>query len=1259
VCRCGYALKGGEAAFSTADLERDLETIKELGQGANGTVFKAKHRPSGKIIALKRVKIANDAMLHDMQKEISIMNNCDSENIVDFYGSYVDRKEVWIAMEYCSGGSLTKLMERRGRAYTEEEASVIVRNVLKALVYMHMSRRCHRDIKPENILLSGRGVPKLADFGISVQMGKGIQQMATLIGTPIFLAPEIITSDGYNCFPASDHQLLTSRGFMFCHDLLAAIDCERDAAGRPLVRNGGIVKVRDWRGLRVASFDADRGALVYEQPLALVYNAPSAASGRAALVQFTSRAEARRWSAASDQGDAGVSVVATPQHNMFVRLGDARMRQMPADAVLAAASDAVQFATRAPGGVLSGAADGACSEFLDALALAPCDATPFLELYGAWLGAPGGRLLFDSCGGALEWAALESDAQAAFVAERLAALGVAWRCDGRTLRVTSTRWVDYFDAQYGHAFAGAGAAHANAHFAAAAQRARSRVARGECDGVSSADGSLLAALDGDAKWCWSWVWRLDAAALRAVLRGVVAAAGEQLTTRSARFRDELLRVLLHAGFAAHFVAAGAGAWALRFSERDAAPLRRSAGDHVRRLSAAEMQQYRGDATWCCTMSRGFVVTRRARAAGKRGDGAVVRASQPTIQGNTKVDVWALGISLIILCDGAPPYGDVDPVRAMFVISQSKESPTLSQPAEWSKELNDFVACCLHRNPTERWSSIELLSHPYIAQYAHVRTVSTSVRHDKVQTVSADDDAAAAAGAAAATATAGASAAAAAGAGASAVSAVAAAAALPASASPPALPDDDGLARSDGKSRRRASERDELVDVEKNEKEKKERDRRERKEREEREERERKEKKEKEEKEEKERERKEKKEKEEKEEKERERKERKEREEREEKEREERKERERKEKKEKEEKEEKERERKERKEREEREEKEREERKERERKEKKEKEEKEEKERERKEKKEREEREEKERKEDEEKKSRGSTRSRAADAVTRSNSDGKKSRNSGGADDAEDDDSASSGAGGGGGGGGGKESTRRRHKRTATPADQDDGDDSGSSAKNEGSGKRRTSKDKELVKQASVAVTSTRKQGATTNALDAVISAARAEPKQRKDDDKDSDNRSPRKPTATPAKGDVPKNLSGSPQRRATPSAIAAEAVDSDRVRASSDADKHEIVFVGERPAGQAPVPKPAGAAPRPKAPAPAPPASSPSGNATASSAELTKNRMRAGSISKTTSVSMATAADDDEAERLEWERILAEEREKAKKKTSTSGSTRK
>jgi serine/threonine protein kinase len=1237
VCRCGYALKGGDAAFSTADLERDLETIKELGQGANGTVFKAKHRPSGKIIALKRVKIANDAMLHDMQKEISIMNNCDSENIVDFYGSYVDRKEVWIAMEYCSGGSLTKLMERRGRAYTEEEASVIVRNVLKALVYMHMSRRCHRDIKPENILLSGRGVPKLADFGISVQMGKGIQQMATLIGTPIFLAPEIITSDGYNCFPASDHQLLTSRGFMFCHDLLAAIDCERDAAGRPLVRNGGIVKVRDWRGLRVASFDADRAALVYEQPLALVYNAPPptpSASARAPLVQFTSGAEARRWSAcgaaaASDLGDdAGVSVVATPQHNMYVRLGgDARMRKMPADAVLAAASDAVQFATRAPGGVLSGAG-GARSEFLDALALAPCDATPFLELYGAWLGAPGGRLLFDSCGGALEWAALESDAQAAFVAERLAALGVAWHCEGRTLRVTATRWVDYFDAQYGHAFAG-GAAYANVHCAAAAQRARLRVARGEFDGVSSADGSLLAALDGDAKWCWSWVWRLDAAALRAVLRGVVAAAGEQLTTRSARFRDELLRVLLHAGFAAHFVSAGAGAWALRFSERDAAPLRRSAGDHVRRLSAAEMHQYRGDATWCCTMSRGFVVTRRARA-GKRGDGAVVRASQPTIQGNTKVDVWALGISLIILCDGAPPYGDVDPVRAMFVISQSKESPTLSQPAEWSKELNDFVACCLHRNPTERWSSIELLSHPYIAQYAHVRTVSTSVRHDKVQTVSADDDTSAAA--AAATATAGASAAAAAGAGASAVSAVAAAAALPASASPPALPDDDGLARSDGKSRRRASERDEVVDVEKNEKEKKEKDRRERKEREEREERERKEKKEKEEKEEKERERKE----------------RKEREEREEKEREERKERERKEKKEKEEKEEKERERKEKKEREEREEKEREERKE----------------RERKEKKEREEREEKERKEDEEKKSRGSTRSRAADAVTRSNSDGKKSRGSGGADDAEDDDSVSSG-GGGGGGGNGKESTRRRHRRTATPADQDDGDDSGSSAKNEG--KRRTSKDKEIVKQASVSVTSTRKQGATTNALDAVISAARAEPKQRKDDDKDgdkdSDNRSPRsKSTVAPrvaAKGDVPKNLSGSPQRRATPSAIAAESFESDRVRSSSDADKHEIVFVGERPAGQAPVPKPAGAAPRPKAPAPAPPASSPSGNATASSAELTKNRMRAGSISKTTSVSMATAADDDEAERLEWERILAEEREKAKRKTSTSGSTRK
>eukprot|EP01108_Squamamoeba_japonica_P002927 TRINITY_DN244_c0_g8_i1.p3 TRINITY_DN244_c0_g8~~TRINITY_DN244_c0_g8_i1.p3 ORF type:complete len:118 (-),score=35.05 TRINITY_DN244_c0_g8_i1:2-355(-) len=59
--------------------------------------------------------------------------------------------------------------------------------------------------------------------------------------------------------------------------------------------------------------------------------------------------------------------------------------------------------------------------------------------------------------------------------------------------------------------------------------------------------------------------------------------------------------------------------------------------------------------------------------------------------NTKVDVWALGISLIILVDGAPPYGDVDPVRAMFLISQSRQAPTLQRPDEWSDALNDFVA----------------------------------------------------------------------------------------------------------------------------------------------------------------------------------------------------------------------------------------------------------------------------------------------------------------------------------------------------------------------------------------------------------------------------------------------------------------------------------------------------------------------------------------------------------------------------------------
>ncbi|XP_071102587.1 serine/threonine-protein kinase 3-like isoform X1 [Haliotis cracherodii] len=177
--------------------EEVLDILGKLGEGSYGSVFKSLHKESGQVLAIKQVPVDTD--LQEIIKEISIMQQCDSPFIVKYYGSYFKNTDLWIVMEYCGAGSVSDIMRLRNKTLNEEEIATILEYTLKGLEYLHSRRKIHRDIKAGNILLNTEGHAKLADFGVAGQLTDTMAKRNTVIGTPYWMAPEVIQEIGYDC----------------------------------------------------------------------------------------------------------------------------------------------------------------------------------------------------------------------------------------------------------------------------------------------------------------------------------------------------------------------------------------------------------------------------------------------------------------------------------------------------------------------------------------------------------------------------------------------------------------------------------------------------------------------------------------------------------------------------------------------------------------------------------------------------------------------------------------------------------------------------------------------------------------------------------------------------------------------------------------------------------------------------------------------------------------------------------------------------
>ncbi|OCT59982.1 hypothetical protein XELAEV_18046001mg [Xenopus laevis] len=177
--------------------EEVFDVLEKLGEGSYGSVYKASHKETSQIVAIKQIPVESD--LQEIIKEISIMQQCDSPHVVKYYGSYFKNTDLWIVMEFCGGGSVSDIIRLRKQTLNEDEIATILQSTLKGLEYLHFMRKIHRDIKAGNILLSCEGTAKLADFGVAGQLTDTMAKRNTVIGTPFWMAPEVIQEIGYNC----------------------------------------------------------------------------------------------------------------------------------------------------------------------------------------------------------------------------------------------------------------------------------------------------------------------------------------------------------------------------------------------------------------------------------------------------------------------------------------------------------------------------------------------------------------------------------------------------------------------------------------------------------------------------------------------------------------------------------------------------------------------------------------------------------------------------------------------------------------------------------------------------------------------------------------------------------------------------------------------------------------------------------------------------------------------------------------------------
>ncbi len=158
------------------------------------------HKATGAAVALKIVNLDDeDLELNEIIAEVKIMQNLDHTYVIRYFGSFVVREELlYIAMEFCESGSISDLMRCLKHPLSEPVIRIVTHQVTKGLQYLHSNGYIHRDLKAGNIMTTRSGQCKLGDFGVTGEITRESQKRHTVIGSPYWMAPEVIREIGYD-----------------------------------------------------------------------------------------------------------------------------------------------------------------------------------------------------------------------------------------------------------------------------------------------------------------------------------------------------------------------------------------------------------------------------------------------------------------------------------------------------------------------------------------------------------------------------------------------------------------------------------------------------------------------------------------------------------------------------------------------------------------------------------------------------------------------------------------------------------------------------------------------------------------------------------------------------------------------------------------------------------------------------------------------------------------------------------------------------
>ena len=201
--------KASSVRSEIAELKREVQVedaspsdfydfVCKLGEGAFGSVYKAVEKATGNVFAIKVINLEENNSHVLIRKELETLRACDSQYIVRYVKTYMCGSDLYIVMEFAECGSAWDMMFQGKIEFSEEEIAAVCSDIVHGLAYLHSLRTIHRDVKAGNVLLTRDGRAKLADFGVCAQLESSLSRRQTVVGSPYWLAPEVVQESGYD-----------------------------------------------------------------------------------------------------------------------------------------------------------------------------------------------------------------------------------------------------------------------------------------------------------------------------------------------------------------------------------------------------------------------------------------------------------------------------------------------------------------------------------------------------------------------------------------------------------------------------------------------------------------------------------------------------------------------------------------------------------------------------------------------------------------------------------------------------------------------------------------------------------------------------------------------------------------------------------------------------------------------------------------------------------------------------------------------------